>query len=83
MDALDNMSRDELLKYAKEIRAAADRQANDPPVSPCPFCYGTTQVPTIKCQVKRNLVSDWHEDVTHEQYQEWWARYTAELNGGK
>ena len=83
MNHLDNMSRDELLKYAKDITASADRQANHPPVSKCPFCYGTTQVPSIKCQVKGDLISEWHKDVTYEEYTSLWEKYTARLKGEK
>lgn len=79
----DDMSRDELLKYAKEITASADRQANHPPIRNCPFCYGTTVVPAIKCEVNENLISRWHEDVTHDQYQAWWKERTAKLNEAK
>jgi hypothetical protein len=64
MTSFDDMSRDELVKYAKEITASANHQANHPPFSNCPFCYGKNVVPSIKCQVKGELIDEWHKDVT-------------------
>ena len=77
MNDLDDMSRDELLKYAKEITNSTYHQANHPPFRNCPFCYGTTVVPSIKCEVKGNLLEEWHKDVTRDEYLAWWKERLA------
>ena len=83
MTDLDEMSRDELLKYAKEITHSTYFQANHPPIRNCPFCYGTTVVPSIKCEVKGDLLEEWNKDVTRDEYIAWWKDRMEKVDGAK
>lgn len=64
----EDCSRDELLTMVREMRAAGMQMSNRPTLQQCPFCFGTTQVPLIKIQVKESIVREWHTDVTQEQW---------------
>lgn len=67
----EDMSRDELLQTVIEMKKALWRMNNQPSLQKCPFCFGTTQVPLIKIQVKEAIVHEWHKDVTEEQWLEY------------
>ena len=77
--SLDDCSRDELLKICKQMQETGLNMSNHPPTSQCPFCYGSTVVPSLKGQVKGHLITEWHKDVTQEEYVAWWKKYTEEL----
>ena len=77
MKSLDDCSRDELLKICKEMQRSGIDMSNHPPTGRCPFCYGSTVVPSLKCEVKGQLIDEWHKDVTQEEYDAWWETYTA------
>lgn len=80
---IDDCSRDELLKYCKEMQTSMLSVLNNPPVSPCPFCYGSSVVSKMKCQMKDNLISEWHKSITQEEYEAWGTQYMEKLKGNQ
>jgi len=74
----DDSSRDELIKYCKSMQETLLRQGNEPPHALCPFCYGNKMVSSLKCQVKSEVISEWRKDVTQDEYEAWWEKYSAQ-----
>jgi hypothetical protein len=81
--SFEDFSRDELLKICKEMQNVGINMSNHPPTARCPFCYGTTVVPSLKGLVKGHLIVEWHKDVTQDEYDAWWEENMRIMKEGQ
>ena len=69
MVKFEDMSRDELIKWASGAQKEITNMANSPAMTPCPFCRELGYVPYIKYAVKESLIGQWNTNVTTEEWE--------------
>lgn len=72
IEKVEHLSREGLIALVKSLQGTIMNHANHPPMVRCPFCYGSTQISSLKYQMNENLVQQFHKEITLEDYEAWW-----------
>lgn len=67
MGKFEDMSRDELVRYAKQAEKDFLAVGSRMHGATCPFCYGERFVGALKYQVRESVVAAWHKELTQEE----------------